>query len=163
MSNRTRAWAIARTIASVCAALHFAGCFTMERAVIPYTGGSEHMLASNYGWYLFNVIPLACGNAREDRWTPWVLFRNDVTMDKIQRRFTGYAEEHGFEMHDLTYSTKASVMFDVPGMNLPLPVPYLLTYREIQLSGVLVPKEGERRVEGEDGEPCGAGGEEAAE
>ena len=26
---------------------------------------------------------------------------------------------------------------EIPGINLPLPIPYLLTYREIQLSGVL--------------------------
>ena len=28
-------------------------------------------------------------------------------------------------------------MLEIPGINLPLPIPYLLTYREIQLSGVL--------------------------
>ena len=104
--------------------------------------GGEQVLASNYGWYLFNVIPLACGNSREDRWTPWVLFRDDVKMEKVQKRFTDYATKNGLVIEEMTYRNKESVMFEIPSLNFPLPVPYLLTYREIQLSGVMVPKNG---------------------
>ena len=116
----------------------------MERAPIEQIGG-EQLLASNYGWYLFDLVPLACGNAKADRWTPWVLFRDDVTMDKVQRRFTAYADEHGCDVEDMTYRNRESVMFEIPGLNFPLPVPYFLTYHEIQLSGVLVPKAGARK------------------
>jgi hypothetical protein len=69
-----------------------------------------------------------------------VFFRNDVRMDTLQGRFMAYANERGLETEELTFRGKESVMFEIPGINLPLPVPYLLTYREIQLSGVLVPE-----------------------
>ena len=114
------------------------GCFTIEKAEIKNIAG-EHVLASNYGWYLFHFIPLACGNASSNAWTPWVAFRDDVTMDKIQGRFMRYAKGSGYAVEDLAYTTRESVMLEIPGINLPLPVPYLLTYREIQLSGVLLP------------------------
>jgi hypothetical protein len=29
------------------------------------------------------------------------------------------------------------VLFEIPGTDFPIPLPYILTYREIQLSGVL--------------------------
>lgn len=113
-----------------------AGCFSIKTSTIDHAQ-HEHILVSNYGWYLFNLIPLACGNASEDAWTPWVHFRNDVTMAKIQRRFMDYARSHGGidKADNLTYTTRDSVMFELPGLELPLPIPYLLTYREIQLSG----------------------------
>ena len=91
---------------------------------------------------------------------PWIFFRNDVTMDKIQRRFMMYADDYGrrvatenaavtasgenleriserVKVRDLVYTTSESVLFNVPGLNFPLPLPYILTYQEIQLSGVL--------------------------
>ncbi len=133
----------AYVLALAACAAHFAtGCFSLERAPMECPG-REHLLASNYGWYLFNSIPLACGNASEDAWTPWVFFRDDVTMDKVQSRFTGYANENGCDIEDMTYKNKESVMFEVPSLNFPLPVPYLLTYREIQLSGVMVRQDGD--------------------
>ena len=131
---------IARFACALLAAASLSGCFSLERTRIEQAGG-EHVLASNYGWYLFHVIPLACGNAREERWTPWVLFRDDVKMDKVQKRFTDYAARQGCDIEDMTYKNKESVMFEIPSLNFPLPVPYLLTYREIQLSGVMIPKD----------------------
>lgn len=123
-----------------CAALCLAGCFSLEKAEIKNVNG-EHVLASNYGWYLFHFIPLVCGNASHDAWTPWVMFRNDVTMDKVQSRFMRHAEGQGLEVEDLAYTTRESVMLEIPGMSTALPIPYLLTYREVQLSGVLLPRD----------------------
>ena len=121
-------------LALACAAWGLAGCFSLDRASF-FRTNEEHVLVSNYGWYLFHYFPLACGNASKDRWLPWVMFRNDVQMDKIQARFMDYAGPR--HVRNLTYTTYDSVMLEIPGLNLPLPIPYLLTYREIQLSGVL--------------------------
>ena len=122
---------------AVCAAACLTGCFTIDRGNLLRTN-EEHMLVSNYGWYLFHFIPVACGNASKDRWTPWVHFRDDVTLDKIQGRFLTTAESLGYDkVENLAYTTRESVMLEIPGLNVPLPIPYLLTYREIQLSGVL--------------------------
>lgn len=117
-----------------CAALGLTGCFSLDRGQF-IRSNEEHVLVSNYGWYLFHYFPLVCGNANKDRWLPWVMFRNDVQMDKIQGRFMDYAGER--PARNLAYTTSDSVMLEIPGINLPLPIPYLLTYREIQLSGVL--------------------------
>ena len=113
-----------------------AGCFRLQRARIRSTD-QEHVLVTNYGWYLFHFIPIACGNASLDAWTPWVLFRDDVTLDKVQGRFMLHARGEGCTAEDMIYETRESVMLEIPGLNTPLPIPYLLTYREIQLSGML--------------------------
>lgn len=119
-----------------CATLCLTGCFSIDTGHVARTG-DEHILVSNYGWYLFHFIPVANGNANENRWLPWVMFRDDVTLDKVQRRFMMHANDIGKpDVRDLSYTTRESVMLEIPGLNLPLPVPYLLTYREIQLSGV---------------------------
>lgn len=122
------------------AALCLAGCFSLEKAEIKNVNG-EHVLASNYGWYLFHFFPLVCGNANYDAWAPWVMFRDDVTMDKVQNRFMRHAEGQDMVVEDLAYTTRESVMLEIPGINTTLPIPYLLTYREVQLSGVLLPKD----------------------
>jgi hypothetical protein len=58
-------------------------------------------------------------------------------MDKIQKRFMDYANFYGKKTYDMTYYTQESVLFEIPGTDFPIPLPYLLTYKEIQLSGVL--------------------------
>lgn len=117
-----------------------AGCFSLEKANLR-TSGQEHVLVSNYGWYLFHFIPVACGNANRNAWTPWVVLRDDVTLDKIQSRFMEYAEGQGCEASDLSYTTRESVMLEIPGTTFTVPVPYLLTYREVQLSGLMAKKQ----------------------
>lgn len=115
------------------------GCFSIEKGRLN-PSGEEQVLVSNYGWYLFHFIPIACGNASEGAVTPWVLFRNDVTMDKVQKRFFSYADtRENIKAEELSYRTYESVLFEIPGSNIPIPLPYILSYKEIQLSGVLVP------------------------
>ena len=125
-----------RLFAALCATFCLTGCFTLDSADVRSTG-DEHVCVGNNGWYLFHFIPLACGNASDDPLAPWVLFRNDVTMDKIQRRFMNYAKFYGKIPRDMSYYTQESVLFEIPGTDLPIPIPYILTYKEIQLSGVL--------------------------
>ena len=101
------------------------------------TTGQEHVHVSNYGWYLFHCIPLACGNASTGAWTPWVIFRNDVTMDKVQDRLMRHAAERNKTPTDLSYHNYDTVFISIPFTGVPIPIPYLVCYREIQLSGVL--------------------------
>ena len=37
----------------------------------------------------------------------------------------------------MSYYTQESVLFEIPGTDFPVPLPYILTYKEVQLSGVL--------------------------
>ncbi len=121
------------------------GCFSVEKGRLQTTG-EEHVLVSNYGWYLFHFIPLACGNACKERFMPWIIFRNDVTMDKIQGRFFSYVEsQKDVKPVSVSYRTRETVLFEFPGSNIPIPLPYIFTYKEIQLSGVLASKKEEAK------------------
>lgn len=124
------------TMAALCAASLLSGCFSVNTAISPQSG-EEHVVVRNYGWVLFNCIPLVCGNSAKDASSPWAFFRNDVTMDKIQAHFMDYAVRCGKRPEDLKYTDYDSVLFDIPFVQFPLPIPYIICYREIQLSGNL--------------------------
>lgn len=115
------------------------GCFSLETSTTVHPE-EEHVLVSNYGWYLFGFIPIVCGNADGESSFPFALFRNDVTMDKIQRAFMDYAEKQGkTDVYELSYSNDDTVLFEIPGTQFPVPIPYIVTYREIILSGSIRP------------------------
>lgn len=118
-------------------AVHAAGCFTLESGTLARTG-DENVLVTNYGWYLFGRFPIATGNANKDALAPFVFFRDDVKLDKIQKRLLDYSKTRpGKELRDITYHTRENVMFNLPGIEFQVPIPYVLTFREIQITGVL--------------------------
>lgn len=111
------------------ATMGLAGCFTVDTA--PLARGGEHVVMNNYGWKLFDWIPLVCGNANEDGATGFALFRDDVTAEKVQSRFARYAGARTIESP--VYDVNDTIFFNVFGF----PIPYILTYKEITLSGTL--------------------------
>ena len=124
-------------ILALCGTFCLAGCFTVESEVSK-TNGEEHVVVINYGWSLFNCIPLFCGNTTtEGRNGPWAFFRDDVTMDKVQSAFLNHAKERGRTATDLNYHNYDTIMINLPILGLPIPIPYIITYKEVQLSGVL--------------------------
>ena len=133
-----RSMKISRLLTVLTVALSLAGCFSLDSSRDPATG-NEHVLVSNYGWRLFNCIPLFCGNAYNgrDQLGPWAFFRDDVTLEKIQGRFMDYAKENGRTISDLSYHNYETVLFTIPSTAIPIPIPYIVCYREIQLSGVV--------------------------
>lgn len=115
------------------------GCYSVEKTPSSETGAT-HIIVMNYGWHLFDTYPLMCGNttAEEDgRCGPWAFFRDDVTIENTQRLFMKEAAKVGGELGDLDYWVRENYLYEVPGLQIPLPIPYVLTYREIQLSGVV--------------------------
>ena len=125
----------------------FAGCFSMDvattsslkaSALSPEDGSPmEHIVVSNYGWYLFNWIPLACGNATPGATFPWKFFSNQVTDTILHDRMMAHAAALNANVKDLVFFRDEKVIFDLPGTDFPLPIPYVLCYREIQFSGTL--------------------------
>lgn len=123
------------------------GCFSMDIAqtdslkesALSLNDGKpmEHVVVSNYGWYLFNCIPLACGNASPDAFFPWRLFSNHVTSNILHDRMLTYAASINADVKDLAFFRDERVIFDLPGTNFPIPIPYVLCFREIQFSGTL--------------------------
>ena len=124
-----------------------AGCFSMdvattsslEKSALSPEDGSprEHIVVSNYGWYLFNWIPLACGNATPGASFPWKFFSNQVTANLLHDQMMAYAAAKNADVRDLAFFRDEKVIFDLPGTDFPLPIPYVLCYREIQFSGTL--------------------------
>lgn len=121
------------------AASSFTGCYTIDSATSLSTG-EEHVIVANFGWRLFNTIPVISGNAlnpgSETYGLP-VFFRDDITMDVIQQRFADYMNKRGKTPVNVVYHTYDSVLFDIPFTEIPIPIPYLFCYREIQISGVI--------------------------
>lgn len=130
-----------------------AGCYSMDiattsslkkSALAPEDGRPmEHVVVSNYGWYLFNFIPIACGNAKPGAFFPWMFFSNHVTSKLLHDRLMAHAASMNADVKDLTFFCDEKVIFDLPGTHFPIPIPYLLGFREIQFSGTLT----QRKVE----------------
>ena len=127
------------------------GCFSMDIAKTDSLRESalssddgkpmEHVVVSNYGWYLFNCIPLACGNASPDAFFPWKLFSNQVTSNILHDRMLAHAASINADVRDLTFFRDEKVIFDLPGTDFPIPIPYVLCFREIQFSGTLTQRQ----------------------
>lgn len=126
------------------------GCFSLETAPI---GGDtakglrlhasqgtpvEHVVVANNGWYLFNLWPIACGNASVGARFPWRFFHDDVHQSILQNRLVNYAAARGCDIEELNIFNDEQVLLSIPGSSFPVPIPYIATYREVQYSGVLV-------------------------
>ena len=103
------------------AALCLSGCMSTEVSTSE-TCGVRHIVVSDYGWKLFNCIPL---------------FRSDITMKRVQDELMSEASRRGAVATDLVYHNDDAVMFNIPLVGFSIPVPYVVCYKEIQLSGVL--------------------------
>lgn len=118
------------------------GCFSLETAPLRATVARDasvgspvsHVVVANNGWYLFNAWPLACGNARDGD-LGCAFFRNDVDIDLLHGRLTRYASTHGCDVTELNVFNDEQVLLSIPGLTIP--IPYIITFREMQLSGVL--------------------------
>ncbi len=114
-------------VLAMCVTLCLTGCFTTDTA--PVKGGGEHIMVNNYGVKFFNWIPLFCGNAADDPSCAFVMFRDDVTLEKVQHRFAVAA--NGRTLDRPSHDVKSAIFHSIFG----LPIPYLFTYKEITLSG----------------------------
>jgi len=99
----------------------------------------EHVVVSNYGWYLFGAIPIVCGDpdAESDDLCGWTFFSDRVNADDVHDRFMRYAASRGMTAGDVSFYFTDSCFLDLPIAGASIPVPYLVCYREVQISGVL--------------------------
>ena len=73
-----------------------------------------------------------------DRWAPWRFFRNDVDENVLQRRLIDYACARECDVADLHIFNNAEVLMSIGVGGVALPLPYLISYSELQYSCLLV-------------------------
>ena len=132
--------AAAFAAASGCVSIDRCGTETLGELSINGTDAKpvEHIVVSNFGYYLFDMFPLVTGNANPDRWFPLRLFSDHVKLPNMQSLLAAEVQKrHGVEIAELTSNYDAAPCFSVsldPKSFLGL----LFCYREVQLSAVLV-------------------------
>lgn len=108
-------------VSALCATLCLTGCLSTEVSKSEISG-TEHIFVEDYGWKLFNWIPL---------------FRSDITLERVQKELMAESARRGKIATDLIYHTNDRVSFDIPLVVVSIPLPYILCYHEAQISGVL--------------------------
>lgn len=140
-----------RLLVMLAAGMSLAGCYT-RYSVRPSRLTSlaygdergrivEHYQARNYGWYLFGSIPLVCGDRDEDNNGTFVFFSDQVRMELLTEDFNQRVRETNTRPACVTTLDRDMIAFEVPGLSIPLVLPYVLCYREVQLSALLLEKE----------------------
>ncbi len=145
-------------ILAVSCSILLTGCFSLETTPLVDADGqslhlqstkgkaAEHVVVSNFGWYLFNRWPLFCGNARIDRSTPWVFFRNDVNENVLQSRLMKYAAARNCDATDINLFNNSEVLMSIGVGGVSIPLPYLISYRELQYSCSLIENDKSREA-----------------
>ena len=134
------ALAAAIAAASGCVSIDRCGAERLEGLSINGTDAKpvEHIVVSNFGYYLFNMFPLVTGNANPDRWIPIRFFSDHVKLQKMQSILaTEVQKHHGLELAELTSHYDSSPCFTV-SLDPKSLLGMLFCYREVQLSAVLV-------------------------
>lgn len=101
-------------------ALCLAGCMSTEVEPSAVTG-VEHFTIHDYGWKLFDCIPL---------------FRSDITVESVQKELAEVAAKRGKTPEGLVYHNRNDIFLELPLLGTALPIPYIICYHEVQLSGV---------------------------
>jgi hypothetical protein len=96
----------------------------------------EVITVSNYGYYLFNFLPLFCGNTQEGHIGNTVWFQNHVTLERTQGVMMREIKEQKPLVTNLQTHSYETCFFSV--------IPYIgnslgiVWYKQIDLSAVLV-------------------------
>ena len=140
-----------RLIVALAAILMAAGCVSIDRcdaSVFPNLtiDGSnlrarEHIVVSNFGYYIFNTFPLICGNANPRRILPFKLFSSHVSLPYMQAILSHEAKKRGHvKIASLTSHYDAAPCFTISTDAMSI-LGMLFSYREVQLSAVLMDDE----------------------
>ena len=126
------------------ASISLAGCFSVEVASSPVLGeeAERHLIVDNYGWYLFGVLPVVCGNERLDSWCPISFFHDEVNPMTAHGKIKDLAMRGGYEISNFHMIYDDDVMFTV--YNVPVPIPWVVVRKEVCLSVCLVKRGGTR-------------------
>jgi len=122
------------------------GCVSVQRTArvapagvgIQGTPGTpvEHVHVSNFGYYLFNFIPIFSGNTANDRRGNTIWFSDEVTLAKTQAIMVDEVRSRNSSVAEIQPQVTSTCFFGA--------IPYvgttfgILWYKEVQMSAVLV-------------------------
>jgi len=135
-----------RALCALMLLVSLTGCVSVQRSekVTPAgvgilgTPGTpvEHVHVSNFGYYLFNCIPIFCGNTARDRQGNTIWFSDEVTLAKTQAILIDEARNRNSKLAELQPAVKSTCFFSsIPYVGTTFGI---LWYKEVQMSAVLV-------------------------
>ena len=133
-------FALVATLFTGCYSVHvasspdFSNCrIASEKDKIP----TAHILVENDGWFLFDKIPLICGNANTASWFPWTFFKDEVSMEYVQKVIKRRAEQRGERIIQMNSINNNITLMQFPGTQ-GASIPYIICHHETQISAVYV-------------------------
>jgi len=135
--TRVAGWTVAVLLLAGCANIDRSSRAAFGRQDVVGTAGTpeEHLHVSNYGYYLFNAVPLFCGST--DVPGSGAFFEDTVRLDQTQELLMRTAKSRGaVQVADIQAIPHSTCFFSA--------IPYvgntlgLVWYREVQMSAVLV-------------------------
>lgn len=119
------------------------GCFTVDSgtSALLAPGADEHVIVRNYGWNLFGCVPLVCGNADVESFWGSTFFSDEVTLDVVHEVLARHAAAGGREIRDVVALDDRQALF-VPFSISYIPIPWIVQYKEVNVSATLAPKGG---------------------
>ena len=131
---------LASVLLSGCCSIHIASSPDFSNCRLAAEGEripTAHMLVQNDGWFLFDRLPLVCGNVDTESWFPWTFFKDEVSMECVQRSIVRRAKIRGERIVQMNAINHNVTLMTFPGTQ-GLSVPYILCHRETQISAVFV-------------------------
>lgn len=134
-----------KLVVAVALALACSGCFTLDSSTSALLApdADEHVIVRNYGWFLFGCVPLVCGNADVESIWGSTFFSNEVTLDVAHGVLSRHAAASGREIRDVMMLDDRQALF-VPFSISYIPIPWIVQYKEVNVSATLAPKGGVR-------------------
>lgn len=139
-NHRFAVAALASALLSGCYSIHvassqeFSNCrIAAEENRVP----TAHMLVQNDGWFLFDRLPLVCGNTDTESWFPWTLFKDEVSMDYVQKAIVRRAKMRGERIVQMNAVNHNATLMSLPGTQ-GLAIPYLICHHNTQISVLFV-------------------------
>ena len=122
------------------------GCFTVDSAssALLEPDADEHVIVRNYGWNLFGVIPLVCGNADIDSSWGSTFFKDEVTLEIAHGVLSKYVADSGREICDIVVMADRKALWSVQLFVVHISLPWVVQYKEVNVSATLVRKGGTR-------------------
>ena len=135
-----------KLVVAVALALACSGCFTLgsSTSALLAPDADEHVIVRNYGWFLFGSVPLVCGNADIDSFWGSTFFKDEVTLEIAHGVLSQYVADSGREICDIVVMADREALLSVPLFVVPISLPWVVQYKEVNVSATLVRKGGTR-------------------